>query len=93
MKNSVQSLKRETKELQNSLYYMESPIVTTFADGKYAYLIREVYTKSLSTNMGRGKVEEVIKTVLDGLTNVTMDGPFAFCSTDICTRDFKHEQR
>ena len=75
LKKSVQALERETKELENLLNFTESPIVTTFADGKYVDSIREVYIKLLSMNVGRGKVEEVIKTVLGGLTNVTIDGP------------------
>ena len=49
--------------------------MTAFADGKYVDSIREVYMKLSSMNVGRGKVEEVIKTVLGGLTNVTIDGP------------------
>lgn len=59
----------------NLLNFMESPTVTTFSDGKYVDAIREVYIKLLSMNVGRGKVEEVIKTVLGGLTNVTINGP------------------
>ncbi len=69
-------LENEKKTLENVVNFLEQPVVKTFEGGRYVDSVREVYIKLLSMNVGRNKVEGVIKTVLNDLAGISVEGPF-----------------
>ena len=76
LRKRMSILQNEKKTLENVVNFLEQPVVKTFEGGRYVDSVREVYIKLLSMNVGRNKVEGVIKTVLNDLAGISVEGPF-----------------
>ena len=73
LRKKLKTLEEENNECGNLIDFMESPTVSTFANGRYTDAIRETYIKLLSMNVGRNNVGPVIKTVLKDLAGITIE--------------------
>ena len=77
----IKELTEEKEDLQTYLDICDSPVVSTFENGRYTDEIRELYINLLNMRVGRNNVGKIIETVLSSLTNVTLDGPLPSAAT------------
>ena len=73
MKQNVNVLQNENKELEELVSLLEGEEVVTFQNGKYTDEVRETVMELLSMNVSMNRVNDVIRTVLRNLASKDVD--------------------